>query len=439
MRARRPALTFACMIDERTATTSRELVEASLARIERLDPKLNAFRRVTADSARAAADEADARRAAGEHAPLLGVPVAVKDNMGVEEPNVHEVVRRLRDVGAVIVGTTNMSELALWGHFTSSRAYGVTRNPWNLERSPGGSSGGAAAAVAAGMVAAAVGSDGGGSIRLPSAMCGLFGLKPQRDRVPLAPDSAHWQGLTAFGPIARTVSDAALVLDAIADGGPFHDAALSDPPRLRVGIALKPTLPQVRPSKTVKAVLAATADRLRELGHEVVDVKPRYGMLLPVIMPRYLGGVADDLARLGQPAELEKRTRRMAAAGRRVSGRPLRRALEREKEIAKRINGVFDDVDLLVTPMIAKGVPEVGVSDGHGAFRTFNDAPPYVAWTAVWNYTGQPAAALPVGFDDGMPQSVQLVAKPHDERTLIALAAQLERALGVSARRPPLS
>jgi amidase len=424
--------------------TSRELVDASLARIDELDPKLNAFRCVFADSARTAAEAADARRTAGEDAPLLGVPVAVKDNMDVAgELTTHgtgavtraatsdaEVVRRLRAAGAIAIGKTNLPELALWGHFTSSKTHGVTRNPLNPERSPGGSSGGAAVAVASGMVAAAVGSDGGGSIRLPSAMCGVFGLKPQRDRVPLAPDDGHWHGLTAFGPIARSVGDAALLLDAIGDGGPFHDAAASEPARLRIGVATKPTLPNVRPSKAVRAAVAATAERLRELGHDVLDVKPRYGMLLPVIMPRYLGGVADDAARLDRPEALEKRTRRMAAAGRRLSGRPLRRALEREEEAARRINSVFDDVDLLITPMIAKAVPKVDVSDGHGAFRTFNDGPPYVAYSAVWNYTGQPAAALPVGRDeDGMPQAVQLIARPDDERTLIALAAQLERAL----------
>jgi amidase len=448
MRGAAPALSLPPM-----TLTSRELVEDSLTRIERLNPTLGAFRCVMVDSARAAADGADARRAAGENGPLLGMPIAVKDNMDVGgELTTHgtgavtkaatsdaEVVRRLRAAGAVIVGKTNLPELALWGHFTSSKTHGVTRNPWNLERSAGGSSGGAAVAVASGMVAAAVGSDGGGSIRLPSAMCGVFGLKPQRDRVPLAPDNGHWHGLTAFGPIARSVADAALVLDAITDGGPFHDAATRDPKRLRIGVALKPTLPNVRPSKAVRSSVAATAERLRELGHEVVDVKPRYGMLLPVIMPRYLGGVAEDLARLDRPDEVEKRTRRMAAAGRRLSGRPLRRALEREQEIASRINGVFDEVDLLITPMIAKGVPEVGVSDGHGAFRTFNDAPPYVAYSAVWNYTGQPAAALPAGLDaDGMPQSVQLVAKPDDERTLLALAAQLERSLP-SSGAPPAS
>src|SRR5699024_7132934 len=128
-----------------------------------------------------------------------------------------EVVRRLRAAGAVIVGKTNMPELALWGHFTSSKTYGVTRNPLDPALSPGGSSGGAAAAVASGMVAAAVGSDGGGSIRLPAAMCGLFGLKPQRGRVPLGADEGHWHGLTHFGPIARSVEDGALLLDAIAD------------------------------------------------------------------------------------------------------------------------------------------------------------------------------------------------------------------------------
>jgi amidase len=415
--------------------TSRELVEASLERIERLDPALNAFRSVMADSARAEAES---------HAdgPLAGVPVAVKDNMDVAgELTTHgtgavatparedaEVVKRLRAAGAVIIGKTNMPELALWGHFTASKTHGVTRNPIDRALSPGGSSGGAAAAVASGMVAAAVGSDGGGSIRLPSAMCGLFGLKPQRGRVPLAPEEGHWHGLTVFGPIARNTADAALLLDAIADGDggpPFHDAAATDPPRLRIGVALNPILPNVRLAKSLREVVQGAVDRLRELGHDVVDVKPRYGMLLPAIMPRYLAGAAADEARIERPELLEKRTRRMAAAGRRLSGRPLRRAIEREPEIAERINAVFDDIDLLVTPTVAKPTPDATISDGHGAFRTFNDAAPWVAYSAVWNYTGQPAAALPVAGG-----SIQLVAKPHDERTLIALAAQLEHAQG---------
>jgi amidase len=426
--------------------TSRELVDISLDRIARLDPKLNAFRCVMAESARAAAETA------AERGPLHGVPVALKDNVDVAgELTLHgtgaverrasadaEVVRCLRAAGAVIVGKTNLPELALWAHFTASETNGVTRNPWNPERSAGGSSGGAAVAVAAGMVAGAVGSDGGGSIRLPSAMCGLFGLKPQRDRVPLTPDDGHWHGLTAFGPMARSAADAAILLDAIGDGGPFHDAATTDPPRMRIGLALKSTLPNVRLPKSVRAATEAVADRLRELGHEVVDVKPRYGMLLPAIMPRYTAGVADDAARLDRPERLEKRTRRMAGAGRKLHGRPLRRALEREAKIAERINRVFDEVDVLLTPMLAAAPGKADASAGHGAFRTFNDGAPYVAYSAVWNYTGQPAAAVPAGFDDdGMPQSVQLIAKPDDDRTLIALAAQLERAAG-PARHPQL-
>jgi amidase len=171
----------------------------------------------------------------------------------------------------------------------------------------------------------------------------------------------------------------------------------------------------------------------------VVEVKPRYGVLLPAIMPRYLAGVAEDAARLDLPEKLETRTRRMAAAGRKLHGRSLRRAVEREAAVAKRINAVFDEVDVLLTPMVAAVAGRADASEGRGAFRTFNDGAPYVAYTAVWNYTGQPAAAVPAGFDaEGMPLSVQLVARPGDERTLIGLAAQFGRAGGPIAH-PPLA
>ncbi|MEA2467834.1 MAG: amidase [Thermoleophilaceae bacterium] len=434
--------------------TSRDLVEQSLERIERLDPRINAFRRVLADSARADADAAQARLAAGERAPLLGVPVAVKDNVDMAgEPTTHgtgaadgraagdaEVVRRLRAAGAVIVGKTNLPELAMWGHFTASETHGVTRNPWNTERSPGGSSGGSAAAVAAGMVAAAVGSDGGASIRVPAALCGLFGMKPQRGLVPLAPDDGHWHGLTHFGPIARTAEDAGLLLDAIADGGGFAEAATREPAPLRIGLALKPTMPQVRLSKPWRAGVERTVQLLRELGHEVVEVKPSYGVLLPLAVPRYAAGVADDAARLEHPDRLEKRSRRMAALGRRLHGRPLRRAIEREQAYAQRVNRVFERVDVLLTPTVAKSAGTADASAGHGAFRTFNDMAPYVAYTTVWNYTGQPAAAVPAGFDDdGMPLSAQLVTRPGDNETLLSLAAQIERAGEWGEHRPALA
>src|SRR5207253_3224815 len=206
--------------------SARELLDLYLARIERFDPLLNAFRVVFAERSRLEADQADARRRAGETRPLLGVPVAIKDDIDVAGEvtawgtNAHggpapadaEVVRRLREAGAVVIGKTNVPELTIWP-FTESATFGVTRNPWDPDRTPGGSSGGSAAAVAAGLVGAALGSDGGGSIRLPSAYCGLFGLKAQRGRVSLAPHPDHWHGMSVVGWLTRTVADSALLYD----------------------------------------------------------------------------------------------------------------------------------------------------------------------------------------------------------------------------------
>src|SRR5436190_4689782 len=212
----------------RGEVTSRELTELALERITRLGPQLNAFRVMLANRAIEEAERADQRRASGEDAPLLGVPVAVKDNVDVAgEVTTHgtrayggaaindsELVKRLRNAGAVIVGKTNLPELAIWP-FTESEAWGPSRNPWDPSLSTGGSSGGAAAAVASGMVGVAHASDGGGSIRIPAACCGLFGLKPQRGRVSLMPDAEHWYGLSVFGCVSRTVLDSAIFLDVV--------------------------------------------------------------------------------------------------------------------------------------------------------------------------------------------------------------------------------
>jgi amidase len=220
--------------------SARELVELYLERIERIDPMLNAYRVVLAERALAEADEVEKRVAGGEEAPLLGVPVAIKDEVDYAgeitshgtaaygEPAREDgyIVRRLREAGAIPIGKTNLPELAIYG-FTESPTWGDTRNPWDLSRTPGGSSGGSAVATAAGLCAIAHASDGAGSIRYPAAYCGLFGLKPQRGRVSLFPDREHWHGLSVSGCVSRTVLDTALYLDAV--GGP-HKGDLDSPP-----------------------------------------------------------------------------------------------------------------------------------------------------------------------------------------------------------------
>jgi amidase len=429
-----------------------DLLERCLDRIERLDGDLNAFRVVRAQRAREEARAAQERLSAGDAAPLLGVPLAVKDNMDVAgELTTHgtglattpasddcEAVRRLRAAGAVIVGKTTMPELALWGHLTDSQTWGATSNPWSSQRTPGGSSGGSAATVAAGLASAALGSDGGGSIRIPAACCGLFGIKPQRGRVPLTPDDDHWLGLTCFGPITRTVADAARVLDVLSGApGTFAAAAGSTPSALRIAVSTKPTLP-TKPGPAALEAVRSTAALLRQLGHEVRERDPDYGELRPLILPRYTRGAWLDAQRLGGGRGLERRTRGMVRLGA-AMGRAAARSRAKEADRATRINAIFDDHDVVMTPVIAAPPPLATKVTGKGALRTFLGSTPQVCYTAVWNLTGQPAASVPAGFDaDGLPMAVQLVARPDDEATLLALAAQIEAARPWAGARPPL-
>jgi amidase len=331
-----------------------------------------------------------------------------------------------------------MCELAAYGHFTASEAFGITRNPWNLERSPGGSSGGSAAAVAAGLVPIALGSDGGGSIRIPSAFCGLFGLKLQRGRVPLAPLSDHWSGCTVFGAIGRSVLDVALFDGVISDGAPgFAAAAAREPGRLRIAYSLKPAIPGVKPSAQARGAVEATVRRLRSLGHEVREHELAHPQLLTTFTPRWAAGIADDAA--GQAVDLEARTRRMAALGRRLHGRALARSLAREPQVARRLNAVFDEHDLVLTPTTAAPPPAAEISLRAGAFKAFNQGSPYVCYTPTWNYVGQPAASVPAGFDEeGLPLAIQLAGPPNSEATIISLAAQLEAAAPWADRRPQI-
>jgi amidase len=387
--------------------------------------------------------------------------VAVKDNVNVAgEVTAHgssaygapaaedsEVVRRLRAAGAIVIGKTHMSELALFP-FTETAAWGRTHNPWDRSRGAGGSSGGSAVAVAAGLVGAAYASDGGGSIRIPASAAGLFGLKPQRGRVSLAPDPEHWHGLTSSGAVTRTVLDTALWLDTVAGAAPgdadtpptpartFVEAAQSDPGRLRVALSFKPTT-RVRVKPEVRAAVERVADALRSLGHEVVARDPDYGELAPLFLPRWLRGLHDDVELLPHPEQLDRRIRRLARLGGLFGDGAVRRAREREEERARRMNAVFDEHDVLLTPTLPAAPPRLGRIDGRGLAATLILSSQMVAFTQPWNVTGQPAASIPAPVDGGLPIGAQLVARPNGEATLLSLSAQLERELGWPDRRPP--
>jgi amidase len=439
----------------------RELVELYLERIERLDPRLNAFRKVLGDRALADAERAERRRAAGEGAPLLGIPIAIKDNVaiagevttygtgayGLPASEDSVLVRRLREAGAIPIGITNMPELAIYG-FTESKTWGVTRNPWDLSRTPGGSSGGAGAATAAGLCAAAHATDGAGSIRFPAANCGLLGLKPQRGRVPLGKES--WHGLSVSGCVTRSVLDTALYLDAVAEPGhgdpdappswkrPLVETARAKPGPLRICWSIKTGVP-VRLDREVRRGLDETLELLRSLGHRVERRDPEYGFVFADFYPRYTNGAAVEAARLSHPERLESRSKGFARMGRLV-GRRVQGALEREARHAARINRIFEHCDVLLTPTTARPPAEVGRWEGKGAMRTNWGMVLTYPYAAIWNYTGQPAAAVPAGFTaDGLPLSVQLIGRPGDEPTLVSLAAQIEAERPWTERRPPIS
>jgi amidase len=443
--------------------SSRELVELYLDRIERIDPELNSYRVVMAERALAEADQADSRNKAGDDRSLLGVPVAIKDNVDVAgevttngtaahgSPAAEdaELVRRLRAAGCVILGKTTLPELAITGT-TEGPAFGVTRNPWNVERTPGGSSGGSGAAVAAGLAGAAHATDGAGSIRIPAACCGLFGLKPQRGRVPMAPDDEqHWNGLSVAGAVTRTVLDNALFLDAVAGPGPapggpavpdrsFADAAREQPGKLRIAVSLRPPL-LARLSPEVRRGVDEIAELLRTLGHDVEYVEPPLTEWLSEVLPRYLKGIESDAARMARPDRLQRRTKGFARLGSLIPKSALERALRIERDRAERYNQVLRDRDVLITPVSAAPQPAADQWEGLGALRTLVEMTMVYPYCVVWNATGQPAAAVPAGFaSDGMPLSAQLIAAPEREDLLLSLAAQIEAETSWPENRPSI-
>jgi amidase len=429
-------------------------VEAALARIAESDPALNAFSVVLGDEALAEARGVDRTRKA-DRGPLHGVPIAIKEELDVEgcvttfggEANSTpaaadgEVVRRLRAAGAIIIGKTTMPEFGAWP-YTESVSRGLTRNPWDPTRSPGGSSGGTAAAVASGMVPVGMGGDGGGSIRIPSACCGLFGLKPQRGRVTTAPYGDLWFALGTVGPLSRTVMDAAIVYDVIrgtidsdryhaVESGSFVEAAGREPGRLRIGWSVKPVARGVRPDPIHVRAVEDAARLFAELGHDVREIDPHYPDPTLAFVPQFFAGIRAEADQMEHFDRLERRTRQTYRLGSWVTPRVVDAALRATERVSAKANRVFDDVDVLLTPAIAHRPPRVGILDGRGTIGSALRAMPAIAYAALWNVAGNPAAVVPCGTveRDGLPVSVQLVGRTDDEATLLSLAAQHEKAV----------
>jgi amidase len=446
-------------------TTSAELVERALARIEATQPTLNAFRVVRAERARAEAAEADRRLAAGERLPLLGVPVAVKDDVDVAgEPTAFgcagpfppksqdcEMVRRLRDAGAVIVGKTNTPEVGLYP-FTEGHAFGATRNPWSLDHTPGGSSGGSAAAVAAGIVPAAVGSDGAGSVRIPASWCNLVGVKPQRGRISTWPERESFNGLTCLGPLTRTVADAALMLDVLSGNHPhelhappppcepYSEAAAREPRRLRIALSLRHpySAAPVKLHPEIAAAVRRLGGVLANLGHTVVETDPSYGLMGLTLIARGEAGVHEWVTHVPDASLLDPRTRTTARIGGILSRTVLPLARRLEPLLQRRVGSIFHTADVLIAPTSASPPLPIGATAGLGSRATqqiIAGACPY-AWP--WNVLGWPGVSVPAGLtDNGLPFGAQLLGPANSEPLLLSLAAQLERAERWHERVPP--
>jgi amidase len=433
--------------------TSRELTELFLVRIARLDPLLNAFRVVLGEQALAEADAADQRRGADE--PLRGVPVAIKDDVDIAgEVTAYgcdadpvpaladaEVVTRLRRAGAVILGKTHVPEM-MATPFTESPTFGVTRNPWDPHRTSGGSSGGSATAVSAGLASAALGSDGAGSVRIPAACCGLFGLKPQKGRIPTAPEIEPHRGMAVFGPLTRTVADAAAFTDAIKDGGPSLVAAAASPPgRLRVAISNGVAVPGLKADSEQLGAVESTAAVLRELGHDVSVREFDWGLTMGNrVLTRFVRGIGDKAQEIGHTERLSRRARGLARLGCAIPSRLADSAARAAADDGRRLNRIFEHADVVLTPMFTRRPPRVREYDGRPGLLTLVAMTRLAPYAGAFNHTGQPAVSVPAGFTaDGFPLGVQLVGPPDSEALLVSLSAQLEGVRDWAAHRPAVA
>ena len=440
-----------------------EVVESVLARIAALNPRLNAYCTVTADDARREARAAEMAVMRGDPlGPLHGVPVSVKDliitqgvrttfgsrlyagNIPAEDA---PLVERLKKAGAILVGKTTTPEFG-WKGATDSPLFGVSRNPWNLERTPGGSSGGAGAAVAAGLAPLAVGTDGGGSIRIPGSFCGVFGLKPTYGMVPVYPASATGT-LSHAGPMTRTVRDAALMLQVMA--GPDDRDPLSFPSTgqdLMSGlgggirglhVAWSPTLGYAAVDPEVRSVTEAAVKRFEDLGCRLEHVDRVFEDPDPIWSPLFYGGIAGRLR-----DSLEEWRDRMdpglvqvVEEGSQLSAVQLGKASSARAAFTEEVRKFFTGYDLLLTPTLA--VPPFAAGLERPPSHRDGSRLAWVAFTYPFNLTGQPAATLPCGFTkDGLPIGLQIVGRRLADLTVLRAAAAFEAAAPWTERRPPL-
>ena len=439
----------------------RELVDHYAERIARLDGGLGAFVHLTLDAAR---EQAAAPLPPG---PLAGVPTAVKDLNAVAgvptgygsrafegfvPPWTDWVVDKLRDAGTISLGKTATPELGL-PCYTETDVAPPARNPWDPARSPGGSSGGAAAAVAAGLVPVAQGSDGGGSLRIPGSVCGLVGLKPSRGRISAGPVMGDLTGLPTNGPLARTVRDAAALLDVMAGPMPgdphwapppaqtFLSACDEPPGRLRIGRTCTPVVPGVEVHPHVRDAYEQASTLLAELGHEVEDIAPPYG---PELLSAFTVLWSVSAASAPVPPErehlLRPLTRWLRERGRATSAVDFTRATATLQAATRRGLQATAAYDVLLLPTLAQPPALVGAfTDGAEPAEEFARMTRWTPFTAVFNTTGQPAVSLPLAQSpDGLPIGVMLVGRPADEATLLSLSAQLEAARPWAGRHPAL-
>jgi amidase len=432
------------------SVSSTELVTEVLDRIESTQPTLNTFRRVRVAEALQEAAEADRRLKSGDRAPLLGVPLAIKDDIDLAGVPTSfgcpgdwppattdaETVRHLKAAGAIIVGKTNTPELGQWP-FTEGTAFGVTRNPWHTDHTPGGSSGGSAAAVAGRVVPVAVGSDGAGSVRIPASWTHLVGIKPQ------APHTALFHEISISGPMARRTEDAALLLDAMIGRSTDHNAlaaARRDPGKLRIGLSFRAPMNgyRVRLDPAIKQAVLRLATVLTGLGHEVVPVEPRYGLIGLNFLPRSTHGLGDWMAKVPDPALLDPRTRKNVANGDRMGKWFVGFAKATAKRYERQVGRVFHAVDVLLMPTTAAPPPRIGSWSAlrpNALNRTMVASCPY-AW--AWNVLGWPGVNVPAGFTDtGLPVGAQLLGPAGSEGKLVSLAAQLETVEKWADATPP--